>query len=396
MAPDDYTRTMRRIHRLIQEKNFRRALPLAAGIARNYPSDALSHVAHSICEAELGSYEKALDILALANLTIPDDRLIIFQTAETLNHLERYEQAEGIFERALTLSANGTPRDRSECLNGLGSVQWKQGKRDDAIIAWKHAVAEDPTYVIPRKNLDELTNEYAEPVSASPTHDDLNHFQKIHTTRYFAGCGHGIFETMKEAEQVFGAIIAAWNELMAPRGEEIDRMTAAQKTELFSAVQVDYSKSSPAPSLRDDLPAQRTIQRKDPPRPPRRRGVSPGPDPELLDRQFHFLPPSHGRMVLELGYPALIGAGMEANRLRSIVKGAPVVSKEEQISFTWAHELLLRLIIVQMKKGSEDGRAALREARQIALECIPAGIVTMILKEIRKNIARVPVRQAKE
>ena len=129
------------------------------------------------------------------------------------------------------------------------------------------------------------------------------------------------------------------------------------------------------------------------------RGEDPSPpdsDLERLDRQFHFLPPSRGRMVPDLGYPALIGAGMGAARLSAIIKGAPVESKDEQASFIWAHELLLRLIIVHMMKGSEDGRAALREARQIALERIPAGHVTLILKEIRKNIAHLPIRQGKE
>ena len=216
-------------------------------------------------------------------------------------------------------------------------------------------------------------------LAPSPTHDDLHHFQKIQTARYLAGRGYDVFESMKEAEYVLGAIITAWNELMVPRSGEIDRMTAAQKTELFSSVQVDYSKSSPytpRPMQGDTDPSVSDLER--------------------LDRQFHFLPPSHGRMVLDLGYPALIGAGMGSKRLNAIIKGAPVESKEEQISFIWAHELLLRLIIVHMMKGKEEGRAALREARQIALECIPAGHVTLILKEIRKNIAGIPIRQTKK
>ncbi len=117
MAPDGYNTRMRRIHRLILDRNFRRALPLAGELARDFPADALSQVAHSICEWELGDDAKALEILVLANITLPNNRLIVFQTAETLNRLERYEQAEGVFERTPTFSERHPART-------LGMPQW--------------------------------------------------------------------------------------------------------------------------------------------------------------------------------------------------------------------------------------------------------------------------------
>ena len=382
----DYEKKMRQVHRLMVEKKFKRALPIAAELVRFFPAEPLAHVAYAICHAETGNDEKALELRVEANIAIPDNRLIVFQTAEALNRLGRYRLAEGVFKRALVLSAAGTKRERSECLNGLGSVLWKQGKREEAIAAWKRSVAEDPTYAIPQKNLRELTNEYGEPTPSSSAFDDPNHFQKIHMDRYFILHGKERFADLDEANQVIGAIYATWNEQIAPRSKELDLMTAAQKTEIFSSVQVDYTnKFAPphGPGFRP--PAGRRSGK--PRATSKQKAKSPArKTPHRLDGQFHFLPPDGGRIVLDAGLPALVAAGMGAERLIAIVKGAPIDDEEEQEIFLWAHELVKQIAFAYFGKGTQDEVRALLEAKDIALERVLEVDVSHLLKSLRKEL----------
>lgn len=113
-------------------------------------------------------------------------------------------------------------------------------KQDEALKMWKRAIQENPRNQIARKNLKECTNQYNEPAAPSPVFNDLYHFQRIQTERYFQRHGIEAFASKEEAERVLDAIRVARNRDVASRGKKLDTMTAAEKTELLKSIKVDF------------------------------------------------------------------------------------------------------------------------------------------------------------
>lgn len=118
--------------------------------------------------------------------------------------------------------------------------------REEALEMWRQAIEHDPTYVLAQLNLEAFTNEYGEPARFGPF-DDVWHFHSIMQEQYLQSQGRKEFETEEEAELVSGAIMQAWNDHIAPRSKELDRMSAAEKTELFASVKLDLSKRFRSP-----------------------------------------------------------------------------------------------------------------------------------------------------
>ncbi len=228
------------IEKLIDGKKFQAALPLAEEAIRIYPDEPLFYTALAICYSETKDVPNAIDILLAGVRRFPKDHDLLFELGETFNSARRFGEAEDAYRKALDLTPRESTKERSECYNGLAVALWGQYNRSDALLMWKQAVKEDPRNAVARENLRESTNEYNEPAAPSKVFNDLYHFQRIHTDRYFHARGREGFESPEEAQRVIGAIMTAWNRHLAPRGREIDGMSPAEKTALFQSIRVEF------------------------------------------------------------------------------------------------------------------------------------------------------------
>ncbi len=226
------------IQKLICQKKFREAHPLAEEAVGRYPDEPLLYTALAICHCETNDVPKAIDVLQTAVGRFPESGDLMFDLADTLNSAGRYREAEDAYRKALDLTPRESTKERSECYNGLAVALWEQQHRSDALLMWKQAIKEDPRNAVARENLRHCTNEFNEPAASSKLFNDLYHFQRIQTERYFHAHGREGFESPEEAQRVLGAIMTAWNKHMAPHGREIDAMSPAEKTALFQSIRV--------------------------------------------------------------------------------------------------------------------------------------------------------------
>lgn len=230
------------LQQLFEHKKYREAIPLAEELIEAYPDNAFMHVSLGICYSESGDDKKAVDMFIKARKRFPTDPEIPYYLAEIYNRSGRYPESEKAFREAIELTPVAKQIERSECYNGLGAVLWKLSRREEAIEAWKHAIKENPDNRIAQKNLKEFTNEYKKPASPSKVFDDLYHFQWIQMERYFISKGITSFGTKEEAERVLESIRLAWNKHVALRGTDLDKMTPAEKTEIFKSINVNFIK----------------------------------------------------------------------------------------------------------------------------------------------------------
>ena len=228
------------VQKLIEQRKFKQALPLAEELMHIYPDDPMVYSPVAICYSRIGDAKRSLDLLRTARQKFPKNYDILYYLAETLNQLEQYENSEKVYRDAIGLTPKEFKQERSQCYNGLGVSLWEQRFRKEALDAWKLAIKENPRNVIARKNLAECTNEYNEPAAPSSLHNDLYHFQKIQSELYFSTKGITAFNSPEEAQRVLSIIMCAWNKHLAPRGAEMDKMSPAEKTEIFKAVKIDF------------------------------------------------------------------------------------------------------------------------------------------------------------
>lgn len=206
------------IEELIEGKKFQAALPLAEEAIRIYPNEPLIYTALAICCAETKDVPNAIDILLAAVRRFPKNHDLLFELGETFNSARRLAEAEDAYRKALDLTPRESMHGRSQSYNGLAVALWEQQHRSDALLTWKLAIKADPRNAVARENLRKCTNEFNEPVAPSKVFNDLYHFQKIQTDRFFHARGREGFESPDEAQRIVSAIMTAWNKHLAPRG----------------------------------------------------------------------------------------------------------------------------------------------------------------------------------
>jgi hypothetical protein len=262
--------------------------------------------------------------------------------------------------------------ERSECLNGLGVVLWRQHKRDEALEVWRRALDEDPANKIARKNLDKFTNEYNEPATLVGAFDDPNHFRTIQTELYLQQQGKTEFSTKEETMEVIGAILQAWNEHLAPRSKEIETMTAAEKTELFGGVRVDFARQFEPPVFKQPQTVETELSDDD-------RHVL-----ELFDSMFPFLPPGTG-IFLPGAMIALIALGIDKGRLKAIINGDEPSDDEEDL-IMWAVDATAVLVDALDVEGTPQEIELTRRAMDILREELSDPEAGVVLLEIKKYL----------
>jgi len=373
---------LRRLHKLIEQRKFKRALPFVRELVAKYPDESIVHVGLALCLSQGGQHSEALEILQTADHRFPNNYTILYHIAETQNEIENFEDAEKTYRKSLDLTPAAHKVERSECYNGIGVVLWRQHKRDEALEMWKLALKDNPENRAARKNLNQLTNEYGEPSAVSKEMDDLFHFMNIHQKIYLKEQGKTKFSTKQETEAFFSAVKEAWNTQLAHRGKEIDAMSADEKTELFKSVKMDYQSISKDASK----PYSKRVPGKS--RKPLPTGTEERKFFAMMNERFDFLPPDSCSMVMMVGTHALIAAGMEPERCIELMKGEAKATEEEKNIMLWTHDILKTLTLAEARKDTPEETGLMLRAISIAQELLTEEEAVDIVHEIRAEIQK--------
>ncbi len=376
MSKSSHTDPFRRVNKLIDQGKLRKAIPLLEELIKQHPDEPFLYQDLAMCYEETGQIERGIAVAKKAAELFPHNLDILIDYAEILYFNDRFQEAEQVYHNAIAVAGPELKREQADLYVGLGEALWGQSKRDEALEAWKKALELNPNHEEARAQLELFTNEYGEPSRFGPF-DDVWHFHKIMSDRYFKQVGRTEFETKKEAERIHGAIMQAWNESVAPRSKELDTMTAAEKTEFFESIQINYNK-----------PFQSKIDIRMRGKPKKEKVVGTAKEREFLrtmDARFGFLPPSGGVKLLLFGTPALFAVGFRKERFQAIMKGdRPTREEEEQCE--WAYDLVETILRATYEKGNPEEVEAMMEAMEIAREELDEQGAVLVVQTIRQMI----------
>ena len=373
---------LRRLDRLIQQRKFRIALPFVRELMTKYPDETIVHVGLALCLGETGQRSKALDVLQAADRRFPNDYAILYHIAETQNEVETFEDAERTYRRSLELTPASCHAERSECYNGLGVVLWRQHRKDEAVEMWRLAVKEDPRNKVAERNLKELTNEFNEPVTPAPAMDDFLHFQNIQMEAYLHHKKKSEFSTKSEAEAFFTLLMNAWNAELAKRGGEVDSMTAAEKTDLFKSVQIDYSTIPSTDIEKTPLTSPKKSGKRS------ALGVEERKLLAKMNKQFDFLPPDTALLVITIGADAMIAAGMDPRRLVLLFRGESKATASEEQLMLWAFDIAKGLTLAHAKKDTPEETGLILKCISIAREYLREDDAVEVVHKMRQELLK--------
>ena len=101
MDQTDLVKQLRRIGKLIDQKKFKKALPLVETLMTRFPDEPRLWKAQAVCESETGHSKRAVAILRKARVRFPGDRSVLYSLAETLVEAEDFEEAERVYPFSL-------------------------------------------------------------------------------------------------------------------------------------------------------------------------------------------------------------------------------------------------------------------------------------------------------
>ena len=245
-------------------------------------------------------------------------------------------------------------------------------------------MALDPSNDAAKEMLRLHTNQYGEPSSPTPAFDDVYHFQNIQTEKYFHANNKKGFADLEEASRITGLITKAWNDLVAPRKKELDRMSAAEKTEVYSAVKIDFSGPDPLiGKMQFDEPFDDDSSEEMP-------LLSGGEIDEVLNelsRTLPFLPPD-GVINLMFAVPALVAIGLPYERLEVILRGDPP-TEEEETQLVWAYDIVEAVHDALEYRGTDAEIDAMMDAVAITAEELEPNLAPEVVRTIHTAILTV-------
>jgi len=186
---------------LIFQKKYAEAISFSKRKFKNSFTSCTYYTDLSICYSQTNKPKEALKILAKAETLFPENADVYYYLGSNYFDLENYEEAEECFLKSLELSPADKRIERSECLNNLGVLYWKDFKREEALDCWKGAVKENPFNSKAQENIKDYSNEYGEPKAANRLFDDAYHFQNIQQKKYLELKAKTDFDNIGEAKQ---------------------------------------------------------------------------------------------------------------------------------------------------------------------------------------------------
>jgi tetratricopeptide (TPR) repeat protein len=305
----------------------------------------------------MGKRRDALKIVQKAVKRFPENMVLRLLQIPLEGSLEGSEKAEECCRETLKIIPPDAVDVKAQVLNYLGTALWDQRKKEEALEVWRDTIREFPAFAAVAENLREHTNQYGEPKSVHPVMDDLNHFSRIQVGRYFAERGQAEFRSESEVTHVYGAIHMTWNEQIAPRKEETERMTAAEKTALFESVRVDFARAvDTSGPLQGGLTEFRNSEESE---------VELSEDlVNELDSIFPFLP-SGGGLLAMCAVPLIASCGLKERRFRALLDGKPPTDEEKDL-LIWGVDVSGALLTSLVDRPGKSPDVS--EALEIAME----------------------------
>lgn len=344
--------TIEELTDLLQNGKYRELLPHAERERKARPDNPAFAVLAAACLNGLKKYSKARNLARSELKRFPSNAHLTFELARAYLFLHEPEDAEHAFQRAIGLIGTTDDKFKSECLTNLGMAQWGARKREYALQSWREAYALDPTSSLAHDLLEEHLNQYGEPKAPTPVLDDIYHFYAIQKERYFElrGSQSKGFESPEEFEHVHAAMSKAWNEQIAPAKDRMDGMSPAEKTELFSKVQIDFTKEiSPREMTRPVSSAETDLIQ----------GVNEGYEP--TNEQMMDL------MNIFFGLPLLTLVGFSRERADEIIAGSTPSPIEDEV-LEWAADVVAAVCDATEFAGTDNEVDAMMDAVAYACE----------------------------
>ncbi len=352
---------------LIEANKLNEAVDAARKAAIVEPDNVDHPVLHIIALIRMAKFDKALKIAERAVTRFPNNWQSLSMLGQVYGHLEDWVHAEDAYRRAIACATKASKEDRSHLHQALGEMLWEQHNREEALAEWRTALAIDPKNKLAQEALDECINMYGEPKAPSPVFDDLYHFYAIHKARYFQSLESQSqeFQTKEEAEHVHAAMSKAWNEQITPHKDRMDAMSPAEKTEMFSCVQIDFTEEIPSsdvarPFTQEELAAL--------PLPEEEREPTFEEMEDLTNIMFSL--------------PLLAIVGFPKERIDEIIEGSPSTPVEEE-TLAWAADVIEAVFDAIEFAGTDTEVEAMMDATAFACERLAPEEAPVAVREVR-------------
>ncbi len=313
----------RRAEKLIEQEKCEKAIPLLEELLGRFPEEPEMYQQLAMCYEEVGEVDRGIEITQQAVDRFPNDIGVLVDHAEILFFNNRFERAEQVYRRLLTLVDPNDKKLRSDFLSNLGETLWEENKRAEALDAWKEALVENP-----------------------------------------------------ENEEARFLLTLRTNELESRHSDAMEGMTAEEKAAFFQSAHVDFSqpvrntkratkKKGKQSPIQLTAAEQRFLQQ--------------------LDARFGFLPPNGGAKLLLFGFPALAASGITNERLAELLKGDRPSADEEE-TMEWAYDIVDAVLRATFEKGNREEIEAMMDAMEIAREQLDEEDAVFVVQTIRQAI----------
>jgi len=329
---------------LIEKGQYKKAVSLARRLHRTSPEDIGLILLLAQAHQAADDPGEAIRVLERAAKAHPAERGILEFLAEIQEEEDQELDAAETYRRLLVLIPEGERSRRSVIANRLGVSLWNAKHRDEALDAWNDALREDPENETARVNLEYYTNAYGEPRTPRGAFDDLYHFMNIQRERYSKEAGQRAFKSVEEAQRVHACMMKAWNEEVLPRAGDLDAMSAAEKSSLFSDVTIDWN----APV---DLPDEP--------------GEAEEPAEDLAAR-FPSVEPELAPFVL-FTPPLLSATGMDQEEIDTLLISGEI-DEEGEDTLRWAVDIVALVVAASQAKTKAQDKQLMKRAFKIAAE----------------------------
>jgi len=208
----------------------------------------------------------------------------------------------------------------------------------------------------PNKSIEEIKNDY-------------HLFIDIQMGKFLKSANQSEFQSEKEAQNILGKIIEAYNNLIAPEHNRLDASTPEAKTSWFNSVEIDFfSLTQPVtnePDVKETFRAMENVI-------------------TSYDEMFPFLPKGAVLFLLFAG-PALEAYGYSLERFKKLLDGEKPTDIEKNI-LQWAYDVTALLSIAYKEKKASSKDKYYFESLQIAKLELDENIARRVIAEIYTNI----------
>ncbi|MBI5471667.1 MAG: tetratricopeptide repeat protein [Ignavibacteriae bacterium] len=368
-----------RLGELIAARKYHELLTFARNRMKLHPTVPAFAAVVGMCYNQLRKHDEARRFLEKQLDRFPNSSQLCFELGQAFLGLRESAEAEQAYRDAVDLADDDQQLLKSSYLTGLGGACWDQKKRDEALAYWREALELDPENQTAKAMVNTSTNEYGEAKAPAEVMDEMYHFQAIQTEKYLRERNTREFPTIMEATRVVGLIVKAWNADLAPRRDELALMSAAERSEIYAAVKVDFDAVS--------HPNEEEIAWPD--------DEDDDDDDEMIWQEgiLPFLPEDAPAAML-FGSAALAAAGISMARLEEILQGAEPTEDEES-KLEWAYDIVMPVFEATACRGTEDDIDAMMEAVATAREELEPEIAVAVVRAIRDVILEIASMEEK-